>query len=52
MGFVQENIVIVAGINELNHLFVLYYHTVLVYTKITIHRSEGDWWWIFTKPLH
>ena len=38
-GFATKNIVIVAGITELNHLFVLYNLTVLVYTKTTILLS-------------
>ena len=38
--FAPENIVIIAGINEwLNHLFVLYYLTALVYTKTAIYLS-------------
>ena len=30
------------GINELKNLFGLYYLTVLVYTKTTIHLSVGE----------
>lgn len=33
MGFSSENIVIDAGKDELNHDFVIYYLTILVYTK-------------------
>ena len=33
MGFSSKNIVIDAGKDELNHLFVIYYLTILVYTK-------------------
>ena len=29
----------------------VYYLTVLVYTKTTIHRSVGGYCWIFTSPL-
>ena len=32
MGFSSENIVIDAGKDELNHLFGIYYLTILVYT--------------------
>ena len=46
--FASEQIIIVAGINELNPLFVFYYLTVLVYT---IHLDVSDWWWVFTAPL-
>ena len=42
MEFSPENVVIIAGINEwLNHLFVLYYLTALVYTKRAIYLSVG-----------
>ena len=37
--FAPEMIVIVAEKNELNHLIMPYYLTVLVYTKTTIHPS-------------
>ena len=34
-----ENVVIVAGINELNQIFLLCYHTFLVYIKTNIEVS-------------
>ena len=38
----RENIAIVAGIHELKSMFCgVYYLTVLVYTKSTIHLSVG-----------
>ena len=37
-GFMLENNLIVAGLNELKStFFLLRYHTILVYTKTTIH---------------
>ena len=36
-----ENVVFFAGINQLKSSFWLYYLTVLVYTKTTIHLSVG-----------
>lgn len=38
-GFVPENNIIVAGLMSENHLFVLYYLTVLVFIKTAIHLS-------------
>ena len=38
-GFVPENNIIVAGLVGENHLFVLYYPTVLVFIKTAIHLS-------------
>ena len=35
--FAPENIVIFAGINELNHPFVRHCLTVLAYAKATLH---------------
>ena len=39
-GVCAENVSFFAGMSS-NHLFVLYYLIVLVYTKITIHLSVG-----------
>lgn len=47
-GFATENIIVVAGMNELNHLFVLFYLPVLVLTNTTTHPSVRGYWWIFT----
>lgn len=46
--FAPEMIAIVAEKNELNHLIMPYYLTVLAYTKTTIHPSVGGQRWIFT----
>ena len=53
-GFATENIIVVAGMNELNHLFVLFYLPVLVLTNTTTHPSVRGYWWIFTHntPFH
>lgn len=40
-GFVLENNIIVAVLMSENHLFVLYYLTVLVFIKTVIHLSVG-----------
>ena len=45
--FASEQIIIVAGINELNPIFVFHFLTFLVYT---IHLCVGDWRWVFTTP--
>ena len=42
--FAPENIAMVAGINELNHLSVAHCLTAFVYTKANIHLSVGGWW--------
>ena len=48
----RENIGIVAGMYESKSIFGgIYYLTVLVYTKTTIHLSVGGNRWIFTSPL-
>lgn len=49
--FAPEMIVIVAEKNELNHLIMPYYLTVLVYTETTIHPSVDGQRWIITWPL-
>ena len=42
-GLAPENIVIVAGINEIKSSFVLCYLSVLVYTYTTFHFSGSGW---------
>ena len=34
-----------------NHLFVLFYPTVLVNIKTTIYLRVGGWWWIVVNHL-
>ena len=48
----EQNLISMTGINELKKIiFVLYYLTVLVYTKTTIHLNVGGQWWIIVKYL-